>query len=213
MFISFEGVDGIGKTTMAKTLAGCINAECVTSDPKGTELGFNLTNEIIKSKRKVAPLASAFTFLAARAQLVDEVIKPALKQNKTVICDRFMDSTIAYQGYLDKFVDMSLLKEMSLAASSGIIPDLTFLLVQKDLKAIKTRIINRAKKNHEDLDKYDGMSVEKMQVVQNGFLKIAENNPNRVKVIHVDGCTETQVFHEIVYEFSQFVQLHPELKY
>ena len=65
----------------------------------------------------------------------------------------------------------------------------------------------------EDLDKYDGMSVEKMQVVQNGFLKIAENNPDRVKVIHVDGCTEMQVFHEIVYEFSQFVQLHPELKY
>jgi dTMP kinase len=131
MFITFEGVDGSGKSTQARLLAERLRVagrEVVeTREPGGTEIGERIRELLLHSDR-VAPWAEATLFSAARAQLVDEVIRPALARGADVVCDRYIDSSLAYQG-LARGLGIERVLEVNLAVTASLLPDRTFLLL------------------------------------------------------------------------------------
>jgi dTMP kinase len=131
MFITFEGVDGSGKSTQARLLAEHLGGEgrdvVATREPGGTELGERV-REILLGGDAVAPWTEAALFAAARAQLVTEVIRPALDRGADVVCDRYLDSSLAYQG-LARGLGVERVLELNLLAIDGLLPDRTFLLL------------------------------------------------------------------------------------
>jgi dTMP kinase len=143
MFITFEGVDGSGKTTQAALLAEALRAEgndvVVTREPGGTELGERI-RELLLDGGAVTPTpwAEASLFAAARAQLVDEVIRPALARGADVISDRYIDSSLAYQG-LARGLGVDRVLELNLLATGGLLPDRTFLLLLAPEQAAERR--------------------------------------------------------------------------
>ena len=131
MFVSFEGIDGSGKSTQAALLAETLAAEgrevVATREPGGTPLGERV-RDILLGDRHVAPWAEAALFAAARAQLVEEVVRPALVRGAFVVCDRYVDSSLVYQG-VARGLGLDAVLELNLAATGGLLPDRTFLLV------------------------------------------------------------------------------------
>jgi dTMP kinase len=130
MFISFEGVDGSGKTTQVALLADSLREEgrnvVATREPGGTPAGERI-RELLLEGGEIAPWTEAALFAAARAQLVDEVIRPALARGADVICDRYIDSSLAYQG-IARGLGVERVLELNLLATSGLLPDRTFFL-------------------------------------------------------------------------------------
>jgi dTMP kinase len=131
MFITFEGVDGSGKSTQVRLLAEQLRGEgrdvLATREPGGTSFGERV-RELILGDDELAPWAEAALFTAARAQLVDQVIRPALARGQDVLCDRYLDSSLAYQG-LARGLGVERVLEINLAASGHLLPDRTFLIV------------------------------------------------------------------------------------
>ncbi|MBW3592926.1 MAG: dTMP kinase [Actinobacteria bacterium] len=131
MFITFEGVDGSGKTTQVELLAQRLRdegREVVTPrEPGGTALGERV-RELLLGGDAITPWAEAALFAAARAQLVDEVIRPALASGADVVCDRYVDSSLAYQG-LARGLGVERVLEMNVLATAGLLPDRTFVLL------------------------------------------------------------------------------------
>jgi dTMP kinase len=129
LFITLEGGEGTGKTTQARALQAQLEGRglrvTVTREPQGTELGRRLWRHIAKGG--LSPHAELFLILAARAQHVTEVIRPALERGEVVICDRFTDSTLAYQGY-GRGLDLATLERLNKVAAQGLKPDFTVLL-------------------------------------------------------------------------------------
>ena len=129
-FIVFEGGDGAGKSTQARALFRQMQRSgypvVLTREPGGTPLGESL-RRLLKNRPGTTPLSELFLFLAARAQLVQQVIQPALQRQISVICDRFTASTVAYQGY-GRGLDLLAIDQLNLLASSGLSPDLNILL-------------------------------------------------------------------------------------
>jgi len=130
MFISFEGVDGSGKTTQVALLSDSLRGEgrdvVATREPGGTPAGERI-RELLLEGGEIAPWTEAALFAAARAQLVDEVIRPALARGADVICDRYIDSSLAYQG-IARGLGVERVLELNLLATSGLLPDRTFFL-------------------------------------------------------------------------------------
>jgi dTMP kinase len=131
MFVTFEGLDGSGKSTQATLLAEALAADgrevVSTREPGGTELGERV-RELLLHEGEVAPWAEAGLFAAARAQLVDEVIAPALERGADVVCDRYLDSSLAYQG-IARDLGLEHVLDLNLHAVRGVLPDRTFLLL------------------------------------------------------------------------------------
>lgn len=130
MFISLEGLDGSGKTTQARLLGRRLEAEgrevVVTREPGGTALGEEIRALLLHGGH-VAPWAEAALYAASRAQHVEEVIRPALARGAVVVCDRYVDSSVAYQG-IARGLGLERVLELNLAAVDGLLPDRTFLL-------------------------------------------------------------------------------------
>ena len=130
MFVTFEGVDGSGKTTQTRLLAEHLRAEgrdvVETREPGGTPLGEHIRDLLLQSDR-VAPWAETTLFAAARAQLVADVIRPALARGADVVCDRYIDSSLAYQG-LARGLGVDRVLELNLLVTGGLLPDQTFLI-------------------------------------------------------------------------------------
>ena len=187
--ITFEGGDGSGKTTQMKRLEGHLISkgnDCLpTLEPGGTELGKWIRKVIVEGgKGDVANEMELFLYLADRAQHIHEVIRPAMEEGKIVLCDRFTDSTVAYQGYGRGF-DLELLQRMNELASGEIQPDLTLLLDCAPETAL-SRARQRTKEQSPGGgrgDRFESQNIEFHKRVRKGFLEIARAEPDRVIVL------------------------------
>lgn len=173
--ISFEGVDGVGKTTVINTLKEELikqdKSVLVIQEPGTTEFGQEI-RELIKKPTNRSQLADVLLFIAARADMVQKVLKPASKIYDYILIDRYIDSTIAYQGY-GNGNDISLLDYLNRAVINNILPNKTILLtIPLDVAE------DRRKKRGEASDKYE--DTEFLKRVEDGYEKLAYNNPDRI---------------------------------
>ncbi len=187
MFITVEGIEGSGKSTLIAGLAGKLQ-ECglpclVTREPGGCGLGADLRRILLESARRLDDRAELFLFLADRAQHVAEVIRPALSRGEWVICDRYADSTVAYQGY-GRGMDPAMLQSASSAAADGLAPGLTFLLdlpAEEGLR--RARLRNLAEGTEASEGRFEAEELAFHERVRTGFLKLAEMEPSRFAVL------------------------------
>jgi len=170
VFISFEGIEGSGKTTLIAGLAvelRSIGADVfVTREPGGTAFGDAVRAIFVDPAARIDPLAEAFLMNASRAQLVAERIAPLLKTNGIILCDRFFDATVAYQGY-GRGLDIEMLIRLSLVASQSIAPDITFLL-DVDPRLSRERVRSRGETDRLERED-DGFHAR----VRQGYLELA----------------------------------------
>lgn len=179
-FITLEGVEGSGKTTQQQLLAAHLEDMgkriLKAREPGGTNLGEKIRTLLLGGKGvKISPLAELLLYLSCRAELVEEIIEPALREGLIVICDRYLDATIAYQGY-GRGLDVGMIEQMNRMVVGEVIPDLTFLL---DLEA-KTGLDRISPRGR---DRVEGEDLAFHERVREGYLELASQNPSRVKVI------------------------------
>jgi dTMP kinase len=194
-FITLEGPEGGGKSTQADRLATRLNLDnirtTVTREPGGTELGERIRPLLLSPGSKInAPWAEALLFSAARAQLVVEVIRPRLAEGDVVVCDRFFDSTLAYQGY-GRGLDLARLRELQDVVTGGVRPNLTFLL---DLRVEE----GLARIPHRSRDRLDQETRAFHERVRDGYRKMASEEPDRWVV--VDATDRPQALADRIFE-------------
>lgn len=187
-FITFEGSEGTGKSTHSRLLARYLRRKgyrvILLREPGCTAISEKIRSILLDNGNKsITPLCETLLYMAARAQLAEKVIAPALLEGKIVICDRFMDSTIAYQGY-GLGIDIKAIKYIGNFSSGGIRPDLTIFL---DLAVKKALGCRRLK------DRIEKRSLSYHERVRQGYLKLALLEPGRIKIIKVhDDKSATQ---------------------
>lgn len=181
-FISFEGGEGAGKTTLIKKLQNILEDQgysvILTREPGGSLLGDALRDLVLHrdKKMKMGSKAELLLFLSARAQHVEEVIKPALESGKIVLCDRFYDSSVAYQGYA-RGLGPKEVEDLCLFATSGLVPDLTFYLDLDPQEGLKRAAGDRTP------DLFEEQKIDFHTKVRAAFKEIAAENQARIKVI------------------------------
>jgi len=195
IFITFEGIDGSGKTTQIKLLDDFIASlgfeTLLTREPGGTKIGDMIRDILLDPENKIASARTeTFLFQASRAELVSEVIIPGLDSGKVVICDRFFDSTVAYQGFA-RGLEEKEIRRMSLWATSGLEPDLTFLL-SLDVTDGEMRI----DANKKGRDRIEFEKKEFKEKIRKGYLNIARKFPSRFVII--DAALPVQGIFEII---------------
>ena len=177
IFITFEGVEGAGKTTQGQRLAAALGPDVVlTREPGGTPVSERIRDLFLASD-DITVLTELLLVAAARAQHVDKLIRPALAENQIVICDRFIDATVAYQGYRGG-IDLDLIHQLNRVATGGLTPDITFIL---DLPPEIGLQRQQHGKTHQD--RLDREPLELHNKVREGYLSAAEADPHRVKLI------------------------------
>jgi len=178
LFITFEGGEGSGKSTQLQALAARVRGygiePVVCREPGGTAFGERLRPALLDSESPVSPYAELLVFAAARAQLVGEVIRPALEMGALVLCDRFADSTVAYQRY-GRGLDAGLVASINAAATQGLAPDLTILL---DIPPIEG--LARAGAEHDYIERE---ALEFHERVRAGYRALAAADPARWLVL------------------------------
>jgi len=190
VFITFEGIDGCGKSTQLRMLTGELRArrfEVVTTrEPGGTKLGQRLRAALLDVEEQVDPLAELLVFAADRAQHVRTVLRPALDKDEIVISDRYADATVAYQGHGRGFRP-ELIEQIVQLATEGLTPDLTLLF---DLSVPESAVRTRRRRAAKRTDRLDREKVEFHERVREAYLKIAESNPDRIRVIDASGSAQ-----------------------
>jgi len=193
LFITFEGGDGCGKTTQIKLLDEYLRSKgyqtLLTREPGSKGLGIKLREILLNYDGEVSPRAESFLFLADRAQHVDCIIKPALENGVIVLCDRHTDSTVAYQGY-GRGLDLEQIHNLNSIATDGLKPDLTIVL-DVDVETSQKRV-------GAEKDRMESAGIEFFERVRKGFLEIAKQEPERVKV--VDSTQTIEEIHKQILE-------------
>lgn len=220
LLITFEGIDGSGKTTQAQALHSHLQAEAIpcllTLEPGGTTFG-EMIRELLKrasvlrgvSRRlmlserwgEVNARAELLLFEAARAQLVGEVLRPHLRQGEIVLCDRYTDSTLAYQGH-GRGLSLDLIEQANLIATDGLRPNLTFLFDLEPEAALCRKGALQAGKQSRDRIEREELSFHRR--VRQGYLKLAAAEPDRFRVL--DATLPLAVLEEYIWE-----QVKPKL--
>ncbi len=184
MFITFEGIDGCGKTTQLDKVAEFLKSQgrevLTLREPGGTDISEKIRELLLQSKKEMHSMTELLLFEAARAELIDKVIRPASKQGKIILCDRFYDSTLAYQGFGRK-MNTDDIKLLNRLATGGIKPDLTFYF-NVSLDVSKQRSSGR------NLDRMESAGDDFFLRVIDGFNKLADDEPERV--IKIDASRE-----------------------
>lgn len=186
-FVTFEGGDGSGKSTQVRLLERYLvqrgQACLVTREPGGTSLGKLIRQAVLEvSEHEIAPAAELFLYLADRAQHVSEVIRPALTSGKIVLCDRFTDSTLAYQGY-GRGIDLKLLGQFNDLADGGLRPELTFLLDCPVTVGLARTSCRPSGGTTSGQDRFEREAVEFHERVRIGFHAMARAEPKRFRII------------------------------
>lgn len=201
MFITFEGIEGCGKSTQAKRLVNRLRELAVplvfTLEPGGTNVGQKIRHILLDSRNQhLSSLAELLLYAADRAQHVEEVIRPALEQEKWVLCDRFFDATTVYQGYA-RGLDMKLIVTLNEKASPGIRPDITFLIdcaveigLERALKRNKIQF-------QEGQDRFEREKKDFHEAVREGYLHMAMEDRKRFVV--VDGALKEDELEELIF--------------
>jgi dTMP kinase len=210
-FITFEGIEGCGKSTQVK-LAGSYLSEhripfITTEEPGGTPIGRRvremLLNKAPYDSAKMHAETELLLFFAARAQHVREVIQPSLKEGRVVLCDRFSDATVAYQGF-GRGLDIDLIRLINDFSSDGLKPDFTLLFdlpVEMGLKRAMERISSN--KGIPAEDRFEREALEFHSRVREGYLSLARNEPDRFRIVDASKDIES-VHHEVCVHLSQF---------
>lgn len=206
VFISLEGIEGAGKTTLIqKMIAHFHNLGkdvLLTREPGGSELGKKLRSIILNAEEKICPSAELFLFLADRAEHVQTCIKPALEQGKIVLCDRFTDSTVAYQGY-GRGMDIAELKMLNSLATQGLTPDLTVILdLDPEIGLARANARNKEQNLTVKEGRFESEALEFHQKIRAGFLAMSREE-ERFFVVDARQSAE-QVF-ETVHEKLQSI--------
>ncbi len=186
-FITFEGPEGSGKTTQARRLAAFLEAQgyavVLTREPGGTLIGDQIRRILLDhANEAMQPRTEVLLFQASRAQHVDELIRPALAAGKIVLCDRFADSTLAYQGY-GRGEDLAELQRLIAYATGGLKPDLTFLL---DIEPEKGLMRRRGRPLLPEWNRLDAETLAFHHKVRQGYRKMAAAEPERWVTISAD---------------------------
>jgi dTMP kinase len=193
-FLSFEGIEGSGKSTQTKLLADYLRDRghkvINTVEPGGTDIGIKIRKLLLAPGNKMDPLTELLLYYSSRAQLVREVIYPAILKDMVVVTDRFTDSTVAYQGYA-RGIDLAIIDSLNEIVVPDLKPYLTFLL---DLDVEEGLRRNR---NAQKEDRFELETIEFHNRVRNGFFQIAKAEPERIRIIDASRSTE-DISREIV---------------
>ena len=194
LFITAEGTDGCGKTTQIKLMKDYLESRglevVLAREPGGTAIGEKIRTIILdRGNAEMCALAEMLLYAAARAQLVSEVIKPAIFAGKTVICDRFVDSSYAYQGF-GRGIDMDTVANVNMAAVDGMMPDMTFFFDVSPGMALARREASTG------MDRIEKESMDFHTRVHLGYKKLASLYPGRIKAI--DGARSVEAISEEV---------------
>lgn len=190
-FVSFEGGDGSGKTTQIRILESYLlkrgHSCMVTREPGGTSLG-NLIRRVLLEvgDHDIAQTTELFLYLADRAQHVNEIIRPALAAGKIVLCDRFTDSTVAYQGY-GRGIEIKTLQSLNEIADDGVRPQLTFLFDCPVAVGLARTSDRRNQPGQPREDRFEREKIEFHEQIRAGFLQMACAEPDRFRIVDASG--------------------------
>ncbi len=195
LFFTFEGIDGAGKSTQLKFFQDWLKElgkdVLIVREPGGTVIGEKIREVLLNKKNGgMVPMTELLLFEAARAQITEEVIKPSLAAGKVVICDRFYDSTYAYQGYA-RGMGSETVTYLNNLATAGLAPDMTFVM-DIDADFALERRVGRG----EAADRMEALGISFQREVRKGYLEAAEKEPERIKVVDASGTPE-EIFESI----------------
>lgn len=211
LFITFEGGEGSGKTTQIRLLAEFLEGKempcLLTREPGGTEIGAEMRKILLDGKnRHLSPLAELMLYAADRAQHIDETIRPSLQAGKNVLCDRFSDATVAYQGF-GRALDLQLIAELNELATSGLKPDRTFLL-DLPVEIGLARARDRLERQKSPEGRFEAEALSFHEKVRQGYLRLAHEEPERFRVI--DATLDIEAIHrKIVQELEALLGPKP----
>ena len=199
VFITFEGADGCGKTTQIELLKKYLDEKNIkniqTREPGATELGVELRKILLHYEEPVSDVAETFLYLADRAQHTEFEIKPMLDDGYIILCDRFIDSTVSYQGYARK-QDINQIKKLNEIATKGLKPDLTIVF------DIESTIAQKRLQGEKDRLEKEGLEFHK--ALRFGYLELAKEEPNRIKVINANDTIEN-IHKKVIELISRYI--------
>ena len=199
LFITFEGADGCGKTTQINLLKKYLENKgkdvVLTREPGGIGLGEKIREILLNYNGEVADRCESFLFLADRAQNIEVIVNPAIKQGKIVLCDRHTDSSVAYQGY-GRGLDIEQIKFLNNLATGGRQPNLT-LVFDVDIETSMKRVGNQK-------DRMESSGIDFFNRVRNGYLELGKQEPNRIKMVDSTKSID-EVHQEVIKIVEQYL--------
>jgi len=204
LFITMEGIEGCGKSTQTRLLAAHLQAKgisCIaTREPGGTRIGDLVRSILLNPEHgELSPRGELLLYAAARAQHVDSIIRPALQEGKVVVCDRYTDSTIAYQGY-GLGIDVETIRVINAIATDRLFPHLTFIF-DLDPEVGLRRKFGDAVSSSLSGDRIEKRNLAYHERVRQGYARIASEHPERVRVIDAEQSPEA--IHQIVLQHTE----------
>ena len=199
-FITFEGIDACGKTTQIELLSKYLDSikekNIIVREPGGTDISEQIRKILLDKNNNINSYTETLLFLSSRSQLINEVIKKSIEKNEFILCDRFTDSTLAYQGY-GRGLNIDLLNSLNNFATENIKPDLTFIL-DVSFEQSNERI------NKRDIDRMEQSGADFLNRVKKGYIKIAEKDKTRYVLIDCFDKNIESINNEIIETINNY---------